>query len=165
MDILGNFDNVEEAKDCLIRELKRGLYKRGNFVIADREDAYHVIFDNEVFICEVRLGAYVVTNITPLPMMKVSGEVKERLERAEKRRKRAEHLANSLVEKIRSSRITTINEVIEELKRIASDHAYGKSKLSICYHGDSWIMTSSTIIAISDSIEDSRILYCSGNPM
>jgi len=84
LDILGNFDNVEETKDYLIRELKHGLYKRGNFVIADREDAYHVIFDNEVFVCEVRPGAYVVTNITPLPMMKVSGEVKERLERAEK---------------------------------------------------------------------------------
>ncbi|RLF25344.1 MAG: bifunctional phosphopantothenoylcysteine decarboxylase/phosphopantothenate--cysteine ligase CoaBC [Thermoprotei archaeon] len=163
LDILGNYESAKEAKDYLVRELPRGGYRKCNFVVADKEHAYHLIYDQEVTIREIKPGPYVVTNITLLPTTKLTDEVKQTAERAKKRSDRALELARELL-KICENQPSPLKTVVEGLENIARDHAYGESIESICLHDDYWTTSSSTIIIINKDIKESRILYCKGHP-
>jgi len=158
MDVLCNYGSAEEAVDYVARDLKRGPYKKGNFVVADADRCYHVLFDEDVVVRELDRGVHVFTNLMLGPGVRLDEEAREALERAEKRGKRARELAEGLAG-------LRADEVIRRLTAIAADHAYGRSEYSICYHGSrGWIMTSSTIAAVAHSASSSRLLYCSGNP-
>ncbi|RLF20027.1 MAG: bifunctional phosphopantothenoylcysteine decarboxylase/phosphopantothenate--cysteine ligase CoaBC [Thermoprotei archaeon] len=162
LNILANITRSREAKDVIIKELSHGGYKKGNFVILDPHEGYHILYDEKVYVRELKHGFHVFTNVTPIPNVKTPPDI---LDRANKRRRRAEELAREIVTRVAQGEIITIEELLDILKKVAQDHAYGKSELSICYHGkDTWTMTSSTIMAVGKNIEESRILYCPGNP-
>lgn len=157
IDVLGYFSDVDDALKYIINELKKGLYKRGNFIIADFNKAYHVIHDKEITVREIKQSPYIVTNLTLLPNVKLEGVIAEIYKRASERELRALKLSKNIGK-------TDIINIIRELAKIASDHHRGKSEYSICYHGDGeWIMSSSTIVAVAQEFNNSKILYLRGN--
>lgn len=78
-------------------------------------------------------------------------------------RREEEDQTLELLEKPHSNEI---DAVIGELKMWSRDHGQGMEQGSICYHDPSGknAETSATIIAVGDKVENSRILYCTGNP-
>ncbi|HID09202.1 TPA: hypothetical protein EYP13_03155, partial [Candidatus Micrarchaeota archaeon] len=157
LDLLLHFDRSSDAASYIEREAPRG-YKKGNYVVADGREAFHIVYDGKVFRQAIDPGVYVVTNLTKLPEVKVSGEAREALEMAEMRKVRALQLAAGLES-------ASLSQALAHLTYIASDHGGAPGRASICYHGsDDWRMTSSTIIAVAEKLGESRILYCGGNP-
>lgn len=157
LNVLGRFSNASEATEYLKEEVRKG-YRKGNFVLLDEDNGFHVIYDTDVEVREMEKCIHVITNLTPLPGMEFSPLVKVILERAETRKKRA----LDLTKKINTN---DLGGALRMLRKIAADHGEGKSGRSICYHETGgWKMTSSTIMAVKKNIERSRVLYCKGNP-
>ncbi len=157
LDILTNFKQASPAKAFLETELKRN-YRRGNFILADSNNAYHILKDKWIETTSLKEGSYVVTNITLKEWVDVKNISKDLLKFVEKRRARALNLISKMG-------FDGINETIKDLKCIASDHGEERGRGSICYHnGTGWYMSSSTIIAVANKISDSKIFYCKGNP-
>lgn len=156
--ILKNFSFAEDAVKYLEDNFKEG-YKRGNFVVLDFNEGYHVVYDENIIVRGIKENFCVITNIMAVPGVKIPPMAMKIFEDAEIRRKRA-------IELSRKISTDNIEEAIFELKKIAADHGEGESRRSICYHSElgDWVMMSSTIIAVSKNIVDSKILYCEGNP-
>ena len=157
MDVLTSFSKVYDALDYLERELTKG-YRRGNFILADSEKAYHVLHDEKMEVEALNPGVNVFTNLTLKDWIKTENLPPDSLKYADMRRKRALELASKLTP-------TNVDKIVEELKSISSDHGGEIGRGSICYHnGEDWYMSSSTIMAVSDELKNSKILYCKGNP-
>lgn len=167
LEILGSYCKAAEAREYLVGELGRGGYKRGNFVLLDYESGYHVVYEggNNLFVREINRGLYVVTNLTPTPVTHIDNDyVRGVLERAEKRKARAEELGKAIVSRIERGELREIDGLLSTLMNVARDHAYGKSIYSICLHDNVWQTTSATIMAVGKDIGDSRVLYARGPP-
>jgi len=157
MDVLMSFSKAYEALDYIERELVKG-YRKGNFILADSGEAYHILWDERIEVETLNTGVNVFTNLTIRDWTQMDRVPPNLLKYVDMRRKRAIELTLKL-------KPTYINEIIEELKLIASDHGSEVGQGSICLHnGGDWYMSSSTIMAVSDNLKDSKILYCSGNP-
>ncbi len=158
LTILKNFSIAENAVKYLEDNFKEG-YKRGNFVVLDFNKGYHVVYDENIIVKEIKENICVITNIMAVPGVKIPPIAMKIFEDAEVRRKRA-------IELSRKISAGDIEEAIFELKKIAADHGEKKGRRSICYHSEleDWVMMSSTIIAVSKNIINSKILYCKGNP-
>lgn len=157
LDILTNFEQASAARFFLETELKRN-YRRGNFILADSNNAYHILKDERIETIPLKQGLYVITNITLKEWIDTKNIPGDLLEYVEKRKTRALNLISKV-------RFGSINGTIEDLKHIASDHGEERGRGSICYHnGAGWYMSSSTIIAIANKILNSKIFYCKGNP-
>jgi len=156
--VLLEFSRAEDAAKYLAEEISQG-YRKGNYMVADRENFFHLLYDGKVYQWRLSRGIHVFTNLTKLPHMKLEGEPEKIYQRASVRKRRALELAVRLLE------IGNIDLVVEELKAIASDHGNGPGETSICYHGkEKWFMSSSTIVAVNIDVRRSRLLYCRGNP-
>lgn len=158
LEILRTFSKAREVTEYLKREVVKG-YRRGNFVIADKDEGFHVLYDEGVTTCEFGEDVHVFTNLTLLPGMRISSQIEGILERAETRKKRALELAGKV-------EVQDLDKTLRALQRIAADHGEDRGRCSICYHDEmgEWRMTSSTIIAVKRNVVESRILYCMGNP-
>jgi len=157
LDILTSFSNSSDALKYLMNELEKG-YRKGNFVLADPKRAFHILNDERTESIPIDSGVHIFTNITIRDWVRLDTVPKDRLMYMKMRRDRAMKLASEIKQ-------TSIYEVINDLKRIASDHGDEKGRGSICYHnGSEWYMSSSTIMAVSKGISNSIILYCRGNP-
>ena len=157
LDILTGFSESSEAVDYVERELTKG-YRRGNFIIADRKQAFHILKDERVEVTPIDPGVHVFTNLTLKGWVRTENVPEDLLKYVEMRRRRALELASQIEPKV-------VDRVIEELRRVASDHGEEPGRGSICYHGETgWYMSSSTIMAVAENPGDSRILYCPGNP-
>jgi len=158
LDLLEMFSDAVEAKDHLLDPEIRGDYRWGNFVAIDEGSAWHVIWDRETECREIVEGAYAVSNLTPTATMINTERVEELLGNAERRRTRALELAENVVSPIEAAMVA--------MKGIAGDHDGERSLGSICYHDPSgrYMQSSSTLMAIADDLQDSRIHYCPGNP-
>lgn len=155
VDVLASFGSSSDAAEYVRREAPRG-YRKANYIILDPEEGFHVVYDERVYCRRLDAGAHVFTNVTMLRERR--GLDEEVLTKAEARRARALELARGL-------RPGSVSEALEGLKRIASDHAGSPGETSICYHGEGmWFMSSSTIVAVAERFEESRVLYCRGNP-
>jgi len=97
LNALGSCGNAGEAKEYIVNELTGGGYRKGNFIIADENYAYHIIYDDTIIIRELKPGPRVSTNITLLPNMRISEEIREIVIHAEKRGRRALELARELI--------------------------------------------------------------------
>ncbi|MEM1514897.1 MAG: NRDE family protein [Candidatus Bathyarchaeia archaeon] len=159
IDLLTSFSDAHNALTYLKKELTKGYYKKGNFILADPDEAYHVLYDERIEVKILNHGINVFTNLTVEDWMNVERIPPDVLRYVEMRKNRAMELASKI-------KPTRINDIIERLKMISSDHHGGPGRGSICYHdnrGERY-MSSSTIIAISNKLEKSKILYCRGNP-
>lgn len=157
MDILNSFADAREALDYIEAELTKG-YKRGNFIIADSQRAYHVLNDERVEIEVLKPGLHVITNLTVKDWMSLESVPPDVAKYADMRKARARELASKL-------KPSSLPQLVDDLKAIASDHGEEPGRGSICYHGGvEWRMSSSTMMIIADDLKNSRILYCKGNP-
>jgi len=119
----GNFSTAEEATTFLKEEIKRG-YRKGNFVLLDENTGFHVLYDIDVITRELERGVHVITNLTPLPGMEMSPQVKEILERAEARENRGLRLAEEIDTK-------DLERGLKGLQGIAADHGETVGRRSI----------------------------------
>ncbi len=157
LEVLREFSSAMDAIEHIKENVRE--YKRGNFVVADFEAAFHLIHDENIILMELKPGIHVITNLMIVPGVRMTDLARAIFEDVEARRRRAVELASRV-------RARNIEEFIGKVKEIAADHGEGRSRRSICYHNEKgdWMMTSSTIIAISRDISRSKLLYCSGNP-
>jgi uncharacterized protein with NRDE domain len=156
LDVLRECGSSAEAKDYLMDSSIRGFYRPGNFVVADADDAWHVLWDHVSTAWKIPRGPYAMGVVTMYPGIVMS----ERAERvgldSEMRRKRAFHLLSHY-------QPASIDRAIEKMKEVSADHEYGRTTSSICWHSTEFKQTSSTIIAVGSKSAYSRVLYCVGN--
>ncbi len=159
MDLLGSCASAAEAKETLMDPEIRPAYRRGNFLVADPREAWHVVWDMATWAYELGPGGHVITTLTMAPGIEWTERAEKMWVNVERRRIRA-------LELLVQPRPQGIDAVIGELRRWSADHGHGRGQGSICYHDPSGknAETSATIIAIGDKLENSRILYCPGNP-
>jgi len=158
MDLLDGCETAEEAKAFLTDPDVRWDYRRGNFVVADGNSAWQVVWDKETVAQRLQPGGHVVTTLTIFPGVEWTERAEKMWVNVEKRRIRALQLLGALD-------VSDLDGTVEGLKIIGSDHGSEKGPGSICYHyptGEN-VQTSSTIMALGQEISNSRILYCVGN--
>jgi uncharacterized protein with NRDE domain len=153
LDILRDFSSSFEAKESLLNTEVKKLYRSGNFVLADKDTAWHVIWDREVVAWEIKAGPYAVGVVTIIPEIRMNVCDPILLSDSEKRRKRALNLLKNYNPK-------TVQDAISKIMQVSSDHEYGKTTASICWHSTEFKQTSSTIIALGDP---AFFYYCKGN--
>lgn len=158
MDLLDGCGTAEEAKSFLTDPDAREDYRRGNFVVADAVDAWHVVWDKQTYANRLLPGRHVVSTLTMLPGVEWTDRAEKMWVNIEKKRVRALQLLYAL-------EVEDLEGTIEGLKIIGSDHGYEKGPGSICYHYPTgeYIQTSSTIIAVGKEIGESKTLYAMGN--
>jgi phosphopantothenoylcysteine decarboxylase/phosphopantothenate--cysteine ligase len=153
LDILLNYDSVDQALDHLEKELSRGIYKKGNFVLCDSSRLVHILYDNEIYRRDLPGGIHIFTNIMSTEGYRPKNYDETAYKACMTRFKRAQELTKNPPEKI--------GGIIDWLINIARDHQHGYTRYSICMHGEDWVTSSSTIIAYG---EKPRLLYASGSP-
>lgn len=156
LDILRECGTAVEAKEYLMDPLIRPLYRPGNFVVADPENAWHVLWDHVTKAWSIPQAPYAVGVVTKYPGIKMSERAEKIGPDSDRRRRRAFQM-------LREFKPSSIDEVLGKMKKVSADHAYGKTTSSICWHSSEFRQTSSTIMAIGSDPADSRVLYCPGN--
>ena len=156
LDVLRECGSSAEAKDYLMDTSIRHLYRPGNFVVADSENAWHILWDYASMIWEIEPGPYAMGVVTMYPGVQLNERATRVGMDSEKRRIRAMKLLNGFKPK-------SIDEALMKMKQVSADHEYGKTTASICWHSTEFRQTSSTIIAVGANPSDSRVLYCVGN--
>jgi uncharacterized protein with NRDE domain len=153
LDVLKECSSSTEAKAYLNDESIRDQYRTGNFVVADSEHAYHVLWDAITVNREIKPGPYAVGVVTRYPGLELTGRSKEVFPSSESRRLRAYRLLSEF-------KPANVEEAISKLMEVSADHEYGKTQGSICWHSDRFMQTSSTIIALGS---EPLVYYCEGN--
>ena len=153
VDVLRECASSSEARGYLTDDSIRDLYRTGNFVVADDDDAYHVLWDTITVTREIKPGPYALGVITRYPGVEVTERSKEVWHSSESRRLRAYRLLSQF-------KPSGIDDAISKLMAVSGDHEYGKTTGSICWHSDKFRQTSSTIMAPG---AHPRALYCAGN--
>jgi len=159
MDLLDGCGSAEEAKGFLTDPDVRWDYRRGNFLMADSESAWHVVWDKEMEVRRLEPGGHVVTTLTMFPGVEWTERAEKMWVNAEKRRIRAIQLLDDM-------KPSNLDGLVATLKEMGADHGVEKGPGSICYHYPTgeYVQTSSTIIAVGLDVFESRIHYCTGNP-
>jgi len=156
LDILRECSTAAYAKDFLMDPFIRPLYRPGNFLVADSENAWHVLWDHVTKAWSISEGPYAIGVVTKYPGITMTERAEKLGPDSERRRKRAFQM-------LRDFRASSIDVVIDKMKEVSADHAYGKTTSSICWHSPEFKQTSSTIMAVGSDPEASRVLYCPGN--
>lgn len=159
MDLLEGCDSADEAKGFLTDPDVRWDYRRGNFLVADADSAWHVVWDRETDVRRLDPGGHTITTLTMFPGVEWSERAERMWGNAERRRIRAHQLLDN-------HQPGDIEGLTAMLKEMGADHGVEKGPGSICYHYPTgeYVQTSSTIIAVGSDVSDSRIHYCTGNP-
>jgi uncharacterized protein with NRDE domain len=156
LDILRECSTSKEAKNYLMNPIIRPLYRPGNFIVADKRSAWHVLWDHVTVAWRLMPGPYAVGVVTMYPGIEMSERAEKIGPDSEKRRRRAFQLLNGFQPE-------TVNDAINKMMEVSTDHAHGKSTASICWHSDEFRQTSSTIMAVGSNPEHSHVFYCPGN--
>jgi hypothetical protein len=159
MDLLEGCDSAEEVKGFLTDPDVRWDYRRGNFVVADAETAWHVVWDKEMYVHRLEPGGHAITTLTMFPGVEWTERAEKTWANAEKRRIRALQIIDGM-------QPGDLDDLVATLKGIGADHGIEKGPGSICYHYPTgeYVQTSSIIIAVGSDVSESRIHYCPGNP-
>jgi uncharacterized protein with NRDE domain len=156
LDVLRKCVSSDDARDYLMDPSIRNLYRTGNFIIADEFNAYHVLWDSITKSWNIKPGPYAIGTLTIHPNVILDDRANRILEDSERRRNRAVKLLKNLTPK-------THEEAIEKMKKVSSDHEYGKTTSSICWHSKEYKQTSSTIFVVCSNPLNSKVSYCIGN--
>ncbi len=156
LDILRDCSSAIGAKEYLLDPSIRPLYRPGNFVVADAETAWHVLWDHTTTVRELHHGPYAMGVVTMYPGIELSERAEKIGLDSERRRRRANQM-------LRDYNPDRIEDALEKMKQVSADHQYGKSTSSICWHSTEFKQTSSTIIALNSAPENSHVYYCPGN--
>ncbi|HVS34012.1 MAG TPA: NRDE family protein [Gemmataceae bacterium] len=142
-DLLG-CPSASAAVDVAVRELAANRYDGCNIVCADARDAVVVHGSDWLRVRPLPPGLHVLTN----------GDVNDE---RDARRTFAAHLLGQEGYRYRSSA-----DCMAVLKELCSRHEPGEPP--ICLHGDDRGTTSSTIVALRSSLDDSVYLHAQGPP-
>lgn len=153
VDVLRKCSSSTDARDYLNDGNIRDQYRTGNFVVADSDNAYHVLWDAITITREIKPGPYALGVITKYPGLEITGRAREVWPSSESRQLRAYRLLSQF-------KPSGIDDAISKLMDVSKDHEYGKTVGSICWHSDKFRQTSSTIMAPG---AHPRALYCAGN--
>jgi uncharacterized protein with NRDE domain len=153
LDVLRDCVSSNEARDYLNDKSIRHKYRTSNFIVADAEKAYHVIWDVSTFTREIKPGPYAVGVVTKYPELEITERAKEMWHSSEIRRLRAYRLLSEF-------NPASVDDAISKMMEVSRDHEYGKTVRSICWHSDKYKQTSSTIMAVGDT---PKVLFCLGN--
>jgi uncharacterized protein with NRDE domain len=156
LDILRECGTSRDAKDYLFDSGIRRLYRPGNFVVADADEAWHILWDKEIKAWNIPEGTFAMGVVTMYPGVVLNDHAEKIGLDSEMRRKRAYQL-------LKDYQPHSIGEAVEKMETISADHEYGKSTSSICWHSKEFKQTSSIIIAVGKDPRMSRVLYCEGN--
>lgn len=159
MDLLDGCDSADEAKGLLTDPDARLDYRRGNFLVADADSAWHIVWNRETDVHRLDYGGHTITTLTLFHRMDWSERAEKMWENAERRRIRA-------IQILDNQQPGDIEGLTAMLKEMGADHGAEKGPGSICYHYPTgeYMQTSSTIISIGADVSESRIQYCPGNP-
>lgn len=86
MDLLEGCASAEEAKVVLTDPSVRPAYRRGNFLLADAKEAWHVVWDRETWAHPLGLGGHVVTTLSIAPGVEWTERAEKLWVNVEKRR-------------------------------------------------------------------------------
>jgi uncharacterized protein with NRDE domain len=153
LDVLRECSSSKEAREYLNDESIRDQYRTGNFVVADSDHAYHVLWDAVTVNREINPGPYAVGVVTRYPGLELTGRAREVFPSSESRRLRAYRLLSEF-------KPSNVEDAISKMMEVSADHDYGKTQGSICWHSDKFRQTSSTIFAVGDELLS---YYCEGN--
>ena len=153
VDVLRECASSSEARGYLTDESIRNQYRTGNFVVADADNAYHVLWDAITITREIKSGPYALGVIMRYPGLEITVRAKEVWHSSESRRLRTYRLLSEF-------KPSDVDDAISKLMDVSGDHEYGKTTESICWHSDKFRQTSSTIMAPG---AHPRALYCAGN--
>jgi uncharacterized protein with NRDE domain len=78
LDILTSFSKASEALNYLKMELGKG-YRRGNFILADSKEAYHILHDEKMEAEVLKPGVYVFTNLMVKDWVKIENVAEDLL--------------------------------------------------------------------------------------
>jgi len=156
VDILRECSTSADAKEYLMNPEIRPLYRPGNFIVADKREAWHVLWDHVTTAWRLMPGPYAIGVVTMYPGIKINERAEKIGPDSEKRRRRAFQLLNGFQPE-------NVDSAIDKMMKVSADHEYGKTTASICWHSDEYKQTSSTIMAIASNTRLSRVLYCPGN--
>ncbi len=159
MDLLDGCDTAEEAKVFLTDPDVRWDYRRGNFLIADVDSAWHIVWDRVTDVRRLDIGGHVITTLTIFPGVEWTERADNMWQNAERRKIRAYHIIGGM-------QLGNIDGLTNQLKEMSADHGSEKGPGSICYHYPTgeYVQTSSTIIAVGSDTSKSRLHYCPDNP-
>ncbi len=153
VDVLRECSSSKEAREYLNDGSIRDQYRTGNFILADSDSAYHVLWDAITMTREIKPGPYALGVITRYPGLEITGRASEIWQSSESRRLRAYRL-------LAQFKPSGIDDAVSKLMEVSGDHEYGKTTGSICWHSEQFRQTSSTIMAPGPN---PRVLYCTGN--
>ena len=156
LDILRECGTARDAKEYLFDSGIKRLYRPGNFVVADAEEAWHFLWDKETKAWNIQSGAFAMGVVTMYPGMKLNEHAERIGLDSEMRRKRTYQL-------LKGYQPSSIVDALEKMQTVSADHEYGKSTSSICWHSKEFKQTSSTLIAVGNDPRISQVLYCEGN--
>ena len=156
LDVLRECGSSSDAKKYLLDPSIRSLYRPGNFVVADNDEAWHILWDQQTSSWEIQPGPYAMGVVTMFPGVKLSDRAERIGLDSEMRRKRAYTL-------LKNYHPESIEEALAKMMEVSADHEYGKTTSSICWHSKDYKQTSSTIIALGRKPESSQVYYCEGN--
>ncbi|MCW4048519.1 MAG: NRDE family protein [Candidatus Bathyarchaeota archaeon] len=156
LDLLKDYETATEATKYLLDDMIRSSYRTGNFILMDKEKAWHIVWDRGTHILPITPGAYTVSTVTEVPGIEWSERARAIHRDAEKRRRRARILLDGYQPE-------GIDDALGKMMEASCDHEYGKSQASICWHSEEFMQTSSSLIAMASNPLDSRMFYCEGN--
>ena len=156
LDVLRECSTAGEAKEYLMEPTIRPRYRPGNFLVADKEQAWHILWDNVTTAWRLLPGPYAMGVVTMYPGIKMSPRAEKIEPDSEKRRRRAFQLLSGF-------QPDGVDSAVEKLMKVSTDHEYGKTTASICWHSDEFKQTSSTIMAVASNPSISKVYYCPGN--
>ena len=134
------------AAAAQMRRLAPGLYNPFNLVVADRDEAFAIVYGDDVRIEPLRPGAHVVGNADPL-----ASDVPEKVARL---RRRAQAAAGA-----------PPAAVLGALAEICRGHDGGHAPLeSTCIHTPSYGTRSSTLLRLGDDPETDTLRFADGPP-
>jgi len=159
LDLLDGYESAREAKEFLVGSGVKELYRWGNFIVADGSEAWHIVWDKDIWVGRLEPGGHAVSTLTVFPGMDWTERAERYWVNVEKRRVRALKLIDEMEFK-------DVDSITDQLKVIGADHGSEKGPGSLCYHWPTgeYVQTSSTIIAVSEHVSRSRVLYCPENP-
>ncbi|TRO52252.1 hypothetical protein E2P71_07940 [Candidatus Bathyarchaeota archaeon] len=156
LDVLRECSSSCEAKKYLFDPSIREQYRPGNFMVADNDEAWHILWDKETKAWGIKPGPFAMGVVTMYPGIKLNDRAERIGLDSEMRRKRAYQL-------LRGYQPKSVETALEKMMEVSADHEYGKTTSSICWHSKDFKQTSSTIVAVGSNPVNSRAIYCIGN--
>ena len=129
-----------------LKALPEEAYNPFHCLVADREEAFHLVYRDVPRLEELRPGVHVIGN----------------LDAAEEPTPKADRIRSRLLDPEQIDR-PSMDRTLEELARVCREHGTG-GVADTCVHLPTYGTRSSTLLALGDESTVCRMLYADGSP-